>query len=228
MILEDFLQRFGASLPYASGAAVLVAIVAGVLASAVCPCTLPVGIGLATAAGGTESEERRSGLLVALAFFLGIVVNLTLLGALAGRLGAILTESFGRYWTLGMAVFSLTAAMVAFWGPRLKVQRLADLRRPGISGAFVYGFIFSLGTSAAPLLVLLTVSAAHARAEYGLLLAFAFGIGRGLPFLIVGLFAGLMMRFASLSRWRRPLQIVSGCALLTVAVYYVRAFATLL
>ena len=141
-----------------------------------------MGIGLATAAGGTESEERRSGLLVALAFFLGIVVNLTLLGAVAGRLGAILTESFGRYWTLGMAVFSLTAAMVALWGPRLKVQRLADLRRPGISGAFVYGFIFSLGTSAAPLLVLLTVSAAQARAEYGLLLAFAFGIGRGLPF----------------------------------------------
>ena len=228
MILEDFLQRFGASLPHASGAAVLVAIVAGVLASAVCPCTLPVGIGLATAAGGTESEERRSGLLVALAFFLGIVVNLTLLGALAGRLGAILTESFGRYWTLGMAVFSLTAAMVAFWGPRLKVQRLADLQRPGISGAFLYGFIFSLGTSAAPLLVLLTVSAAQARAEYGLLLAFAFGVGRGLPFLIVGLFAGLIMRFASLARWRRPLQIVSGCALLTVAVYYVRAFATLL
>jgi cytochrome c-type biogenesis protein len=204
-----------------------VAIVAGVLASAVCPCTLPVGIGVATAAGGTESQERRSGLLVALAFFLGIVVNLTLLGAVAGRLGAILTESFGRYWALGMAVFSLVAALVAFWGPRVKVQRLADLRRPGISGAFVYGFIFSLGTSA-PLLVLLTVSAAQARAEYGLLLAFAFGVGRGLPFLIVGLFAGLIMRFAALARWRRPLQVVSGCALLTVAVYYVRAFATLL
>lgn len=228
MILEDFLQRFGAWLPHAGGAAVFVAIVAGVLASAVCPCTLPVGIGLATAAGGTESQERRSGLLVALAFFFGIVVNLTLLGAVAGRLGGILTESFGRYWALGMAVFSLAAALVAFWGPRVKVQRLADLRRPGISGAFVYGFIFSLGTSAAPLLVLLTVAAAQARAEYGLLLAFAFGLGRGLPFLIVGLFAGLIMRFASLARWRRPLQIVSGCALLTVAVYYVRAFATLL
>jgi cytochrome c-type biogenesis protein len=166
--------------------------------------------------------------LIALAFFVGIVVNLTLLGAVAGRLGAILTESFGRYWTLGMAAFSLVAALVALWGPRLKVQRLADLRRPGISGAFMYGFIFSLGTSAAPLLVLLTVSAAQARVEYGLLLAFAFGIGRGLPFLIVGLFAGLIMRFASLARWRRPLQIVSGAALLTVAGYYVRAFATLL
>jgi cytochrome c-type biogenesis protein len=47
----------------------------------------------------------------------------------------------------------------------------------------------------------------------------AFGAGRGLPFLIVGLFAGLIVRFASLGRWRRPLQIVSGFALLTVAVY---------
>lgn len=228
MILQNFLDRFGAALPHAGAAALLVAIVAGVLASAVCPCTVPVGIGVATAAGGTETQERRSGMLIALAFFLGIVVNLTVLGVLAGRLGAFLTESFGRYWALAMAGFSLVAAIVAFWGPRLNVQRLADLRRPGISGAFVYGFIFSLGTSAAPLLVLLTVAAAQANAEYGLLLAFAFGVGRGLPFLIVGLFAGLIVRFASLTRWRRPLQIVSGCALLTVAVYYVGAFATLL
>lgn len=228
MILEDFLQKFGPRLPDASLAALVVAIVAGVLASAVCPCTVPVGIGVASAAGGSESQERRSGMLIALAFFFGIVLNLTLLGAVAGRLGAILTESFGRYWALGMAAFSFVAAVAAFWGPRVKVQRLADLRRPGIIGAFVYGFIFSLGTSAAPLLVLLTISAAQARVEYGLLLAFTFGVGRGLPFLLVGLFAGLMMRFASLARWRRPLQILSGCALLTVAAYYVKAFTTLL
>ncbi|ODS53469.1 MAG: thiol:disulfide interchange protein [Acidobacteria bacterium SCN 69-37] len=228
MILDDFLQRFGASLPHASAAALLVTVIAGVLASAVCPCTVPVGIGVATAAGGSEIQERRSGVLMALAFFAGIVINLTILGALAGQLGAFLTESFGRYWALVMAVLSLGAAVVAFIGPRLKVHRLANLRRPGISGAFVYGFIFSLGTSAAPLLVLLTISAAQARAEYGLLLAFVFGVGRGLPFLIVGLFAGLLMRFAALSRWRRPLQVVSGGALLTVAVYYVRAFTTLL
>ena len=227
-MMEDFLRQFGSSLPNAGGAAFLVAVVAGVLASAVCPCTVPVGIGVATAAGGTESQERRSGLLIALAFFAGIVLNLTLLGALAGSLGAFLTESFGRYWALGMAVVSFLAAIVAFWGPRLKVQRLSDLRRPGISGALAYGFIFSLGTSAAPLLFLLTVAAAQGHAKYGLLLALAFGIGRGLPFLLVGVFAGLLMRFASLARWRRPLQIISAVALLTVAGYYVRAFTTLL
>lgn len=150
--MEDFLQRFGASLPDAGLAALVVAAAAGVLASAVCPCTVPVGIGVATAAGGTETQERRAGILIAVAFFVGIVVNLTLLGALAGRLGAFLTESFGRYWAFVMVLLSFVAAIAAFAGPRLKVKRLADLRRPGMSGAFAYGFVFSLGTSAAPLL----------------------------------------------------------------------------
>lgn len=227
-MMEDFLQRFGASLPDAGIGAFLVAIVAGVLASAVCPCTVPVGVGVAGAAGGTEIQDRRGGMFIAVAFFAGIVISLTMLGALAGRLGAFLNESFGRYWAFVMAVLSLAAAVVAFTGPRLKVQRLADLRRPGITGAFAYGFIFSLGTSAAPLLLLLTVAAARARAEYGLLLALAFGVGRGLPFLLAGLFAGLLIRFVALSQWRRPLQIVSGCALLTVALYYTRAVAHLL
>ena len=227
-MMEEFLQRFGAALPNAGASAFLIAVVAGVMASAVCPCTVPVGIGVATAAGGTETQERRTGLLIALAFFLGIVVNLTVLGALAGRVGGVLSESFGRYWAFIMSVLSIAAAGVAFTGPRLRVQRLADLRRPGIGGAFAYGFVFSLGTSAAPLLLLLTVAAAQAHVEYGLILAFAFGVGRGLPFLIVGIFAGLLMRFASLSRWRRPLQVISGCALLVVAVYYARAFTTLL
>lgn len=68
---------------------------------------------------------------------------------------------------------SLVAAGLAFYGPRLRVDKLAALRRPGAIGAFGYGFIFSLGTSAAPLLLLLAVSAAQASFLYGLLLAFA-------------------------------------------------------
>jgi hypothetical protein len=51
-----------------------------------------------------------------------------------------------------MALLSLTAAILAFWGPRLKSYQLAGLRKPGVAGAFLYSFIFSLGTSAAPLL----------------------------------------------------------------------------
>jgi cytochrome c-type biogenesis protein len=162
------------------------------------------------------------------AFFLGIVVNLTLLGAVAGRLGAILTESFGMYWALTMAVLSLAAAIFAFRGPRLQVDRLASLRKPGLVGSFGYGFIFSLGTSAAPLLLLLTVAATQAEPGYGALLAFVFGLGRGLPFLLVGVFAGALIRLTRIGIWRRAIQAVSGFALLFVSVYYARAFIALL
>ena len=103
------------------------------------------------------------------------------------------------YWTLAMALLSLLAAIVAFWGPRLKSDQLATLRKPGLAGAFFYGFIFSLGTSAAPLLLLLTVAASYAGTAYGVVLSLAFGLGRGLPFLLVGVFAGAVTRLARLA-----------------------------
>ena len=88
--------------------------------------------------------------------------------------------------------------------------------------------VFSLGTSVAPLLLLLTVSTAHRSPESGFLLALTFGIGRGLPFLIAGVIASAVARLAHLSRWRRPIQVASGCALLAVSAHYANTFATLL
>ena len=228
MTLEAFLRSFGSSLPEGPFVALGVALLAGIVASAVCPCTLPVGLGMAGVVSASESLSRRSGFLIAAAFFAGIVVNLTLLGALAGRMGAMLTESFGRYWTLAMALLSLVAAIGAFLGPHLKVDQLVALRRPGLAGAFGYGFVFSLGTSAAPLLLLLTVAAAQGKPAYGLVLASAFGLGRGLPFLLVGLFAGAVMRLVRVALWRRVIEVVSGSALLFVSAYYARAFVALL
>lgn len=227
MTLEDFLRQFGFGLSAGPLVALLVALGGGVVASAVCPCTVPMGLGVASVVGASQGRSRRHGLLVAAAFFSGIVVNLTALGVLAGQLGAVLTESFGRYWTLAMAVISLAAAALAVYGPRLGVDELAALRRPGVVGAFGYGFIFSLGTSAAPLLLLLTVSAAQASPLNALVLAFAFGLGRGLPFLVIGLFAGTMVGFTRIGMWRWRIQIVSAGALLLVSVYYARAFLTL-
>jgi cytochrome c-type biogenesis protein len=83
MTLEEYFQQFG------SGFALLalpVALLGGVVAGAVCPCTLPVGLGIAGATGAAETQSRRSGFMIATAFFAGIVVNLTILGGLASRL----------------------------------------------------------------------------------------------------------------------------------------------
>ena len=228
MTLDEFLRHFGSGLDQGFSLLGLgVVFLAGIVASAVCPCTLPVGLGMASVAGASETGLRRSGWKIAAAFFAGIVINLTLLGALAGQLGALATESLGRYWALAMAILSLVAAAVAFWGPGLKVSHLEGWRSLGLTGAFWYGFIFSLGTSVAPLLLLLTISAAQARPIQGLLLAFTFGLGRGLPFLIAGVVGSAITGFTRLGAWRRTIQVVSGCTLLGVTIYYTWVFIAL-
>jgi cytochrome c-type biogenesis protein len=62
---------------------------------------------------------------------------------------------------------------------------------------------------------------------YGLFLALAFGMGRGLPFLLIGVFAGAVVRFTRLGLSRRLVQVLSGLVLLIVSFYYARAFVSL-
>lgn len=202
----------------------MVATGAGVLSTGVCPCTLPMGAGVAAAAGGTEAEERRSGLALVGMFALGVIATTGVLGATAAHAGALLTVSFGRYWALGMAVFTLAAAVIAFAGLRLKAPQLAHLRRPGMAGGFLYGVIFSLGTATAPLLVLLAAAATQAQPFQGALLGGTFGIGRALPFLLIGLSAGLLSRFLQSPGRRKTVQALSGCVLLAASFYFGRVF----
>lgn len=226
MTLEQFLQPL-ADLGPGSLTALGITFLGGILASAVCPCTLPVGLGVASFAGASEAQSRRGGLQIAGAFFAGIVVSLTILGAFAGRLGVLATEAFGRNWALTMAGVSLAAALVAFWWPRMKIDTLTAWRRPGVIGAFGYGLVFSLGTSVAPLLLLLAIAATQGP-EHGLLLAFVFGLGRGLPFLLAGIAGSAITGLTRLGLWSRSIQIASGVALLIVSGYYFEVFVALL
>lgn len=227
MSLEQFVQQFSEALSNGSVISLLIAAIAGIISTGICPCTLPVGLGIAGLVSSNTENKSNKGFMIALAFFSGIVVCLALLGALAGKLGIFLTEEFGQYWALAMALISALAAVLAFYGPRMNVTKLASIRKPGVGGSFVYGLVFSLGTSAAPLLLLLSFAAAKANPLYGFMLALAFGIGRGLPFLIVSAFAGAVTKFAQLTWIRKSIQIVSGLALLFVCYYYVKVFIDL-
>lgn len=228
MTLEQFLQPLSSGLAHSPVAALGITFVGGILASAVCPCTLPMGIGVAGLAGASQVRARYGGLQVSAAFFAGIVISLTALGGAAGRLGALATESFGRNWALGMAILSLLAAALALWWPRIPMDRLTAWRRPGVIGSFAYGVVFSLGTSVAPFLLLLTIAAAVGRPEQAIALAFVFGLGRGLPFLLAGMAGSAATGLTRLGLAGRAIQIGSGVALLVVSVYYANVFVALL
>ena len=153
-------------------------------------------------------------------------------GAAAAAIGRLLTR-WDAAFSLGAAAVALVAGVATLLGPTLR-RRVPDpavRRRGGVIGALIYGVTYSVATittSAGPLVLLLTVAAAMGRPLYGALLSLAYGVGRGLPFLALGLFARSIGAWLErVERARRPVEILSGVALVGLSIYFVRLSVSL-
>jgi len=160
------------------------------------------------------------------------VLSLLALGTAAAFLGRLLSR-WSAVFAVATALFSLVAGLAAIFGPVLR-RYIPDpeiAKRNGIAGAFLYGLCYSVATvttSAGPLLLLLTIAAAIGRPAYGAALSLSYAIGRGVPFLLLGLFAGTVGAWlARIESARRVAEVVSGVALLALAMYFVRLAQTL-
>lgn len=161
-----------------------------------------------------------------------MVLSLLALGIAASYAGRLFARWSAAFAFLA-AVFSLVAGLAALFGPVVR-RRIPDpeiRKRGGIAGAFFYGLLYSIATvttSAGPLLLLLTVAAAIGDPLYGAALSLAYAAGRGMPFLLLGLFAGTVGAWlARIGPARRIAEIVSGAALIWLAVYFVQLANTL-
>ena len=161
------------------------------------------------------------------AFFVGLVLALVVLGTTAAILGRLLSD-WRRGFALGAAALTAVAGFVVLFGPHFRrlVPDPPVLRGSGVAGAFTYGVLFSVATittSAGPLMLLLTIAAAIGQPAYGALLSLGYAVGRGAPFLALAIFSGRVQRWLDrVERIRRPFEIISGLALLAVAAYFVR------
>lgn len=170
--------------------------------------------------------------MLSLAFFCGVVLSLLTLGAAAAYFGRVLAQ-WSAAFAWGAAIFSLMAGMAALFGPWLRryIPNPEIAKRGSIAGAFIYGLSYSVATittAAGPLFLLLTIAAAIGRPAYGALLSLSYAVGRGAPFLLLGLFAGTVGAWlARMDRVRRIAEVVSGVALLALAVYFGRLAQTL-
>jgi cytochrome c-type biogenesis protein len=169
---------------------------------------------------------------LSLAFFVGLVLSVMALGVTAAYLGRLVSR-WSVVFAVCAALFSLLAGLAALFGPALR-SRFSDPeinQRGGLIGAFVYGLSYSVATvttSAGPLLLLLTIAAAVGRPAYGAVLSLSYAIGRGVPFLLLGFFAGTVAAWISrLNRARRITEIISGVVLVVLAAYFLRLAKTL-
>lgn len=198
-------------------AALPVALLAGVV-SFVSPCCLPLvpgylayvgGAAGADAAAGAHGGRRRSVALLGTGLFvLGFAAVFTSYGLLFGALGANLVRHQGvilRVLGVITIVLGLSFAGVLTKVPGLsRTFRMKYQPRVGLAGAPLLGVMFGIGWTPCigpTLAVVLSLATTQGTAGRGAILAFAYSLGIGVPFLLAA--AGIDRVFRSFAFARR-------------------------
>jgi cytochrome c-type biogenesis protein len=161
--------------------------VAGAL-SFISPCTLPI---LPAYFAFTFQSDRTRIALMTLAFFGGLALVFSLLGASTSALGSMLSQNIILLTRVGGAlliVFGLMSILGrGFTGPSFQANRSATF-----GGSFLFGATFGLGLTpcVGPILAGLLTIAAGQSVLRGTAMLFVYALGLGLPLLLVSTFIG--------------------------------------
>ena len=206
--------------------AVLVAALAGLVSFAT-PCVLPLVpgyLGYVTGLSDVALEKRSRGRMVlgTLLFILGFTLVFVLASMFVATAGRALVEHRELLMRIG-GVLVILMAFVFLGAGSQRTFRLPIKPAAGLAGAPVLGAVFGLGwapcmgpTLAAVLTLNLTGDASTTRA---VILAVAYCLGLGLPFLLI---AAAYERWAPVSAWlrrrQRAIQIIGAVLLMAIGV----------
>lgn len=189
--------------------AIPIALAAGIVAF-LSPCVLPLAPGYVSYVTGLTGAELASGtrksrvLLGSVLFVLGFSIVFVSYGALFGGLGSVLLR-YEDIITRVMGVLVIAMGL-AFMGVVPWFQReYRMLKTPtwGLAGAPVLGVLFGLGWTPCigpTLTAVQSLALAEASALRGAILAFAYCLGLGLPFIAFGLLIDRTARATSFIR----------------------------
>jgi len=178
--------------------------------------------------GARQSKSRSQALLLSTVFVLGIAAMFTPLGLAAGLTGSLFGSALSNRWviaTIATVFLALSGSMFGLFEfvlPSKLTNKLATMGGLGYGGAFVLGIVS--GVVAAPCTgpVLTGILLWIGKTQNPLLGAgalFAFSLGLGVPFWLVGTFA---IRLPKSGRWTLAIKSVFGIVLAVVALYFLK------
>ena len=206
------------------------------LVSFLSPCVVPLvpsyltfvtGMSLdELTAGEGRADQRARTMLHATLFVLGFSIVFVSLGAVATALGAAIGRSLVWLERIGGVVIMIFGAQllgVLRLHALLRERRVHVAQKPvGLLGSFVVGVAFGAGWTPCVGPVLATIllyAGTTGSVARGTLLLVAYALGLGLPFLIAAYGLGrFLSRSRVLTHWLRPLELLSGAALVFVGL----------
>lgn len=215
------------ALQNASPLAVALAFVAGILTS-IGPCNvamIPLVIGFV---GGGRTVSRGRAFALSLSFVVGLAITFVGLGLIATLVGGLFggTTRIWYYVVAAVCILIGVQMLVGFQLPKLPgVARLRErIALRGAPGALCLGLVSGLVASqcATPFLaaILTYVMAQQGAFVYGAALLFFYALGRGVPIVLAGTFAGVIRQLQSFARWTQVIERVSAILILGVGFYF--------
>jgi thiol:disulfide interchange protein DsbD len=216
--IQDVIQG---NLPLAFG----ISFVSGFITS-LTPCVYPV-IGITVAVfGASEARSKLHALGLSATFVAGLALMYTSLGVIAGVTGMLFGSLMSNPWVIGAISLLFVVLSLGMFGvyemqlPAALRDRLGRAGGVGHVGALVMGLVSGVVAApcAGPMVsgILLYVGTTRSPVLGGLLL-FAYSVGMGLLFLVVGTFAASLPKSG---KWLDGVKDVLGCILLVVAAYF--------
>jgi cytochrome c-type biogenesis protein len=177
-------------------------------------------------AAARRQPPRRRAVLGTLLFVLGFTAVFASLGVAFGGLGALLarhsaglTQVFGVLTIVLGLLFAGVFDRIPLTG---RILRPSIRPRVGLAGAPMLGVLFGLSWTPCvgpTLTFVLTLSMTSGTAVRGAILTFAYGLGLGIPFLILALaFERGITAFSFARRHARAFSVVGGAMLVAVGV----------
>lgn len=202
------------------GAVALPAALAAGFITGLNPCCLPMYPAAAATCCAVREEPKRRSVTSAIAFMLGLAVATTIMGVAAAAAGRRLS-AVGGWLPYVVALIPIIAGMHFLGMIRIPSPRLPAVQaRAGT--AFLGGLLVSLviAPCGTPLLAsLLSYAAYDGSLLYGGLLLFVYGVGAGLPVLVLGLAAARLAARLDRCGVRLWVDRVTGALLLAMGLY---------
>ncbi|MEV0594306.1 cytochrome c biogenesis CcdA family protein [Nonomuraea cavernae] len=206
--------------------AVPIAVLAGIV-SFLSPCVLPLVPGYLSYVTGMSADPRRGRLVLGTTLFVaGFAVVFVLSGALFGGLGSVMlgnAEIITR--VLGVLTILLGLAFLGVLPGLMRDVRIHRVPSAGLAGAPLLGVVFGLGWTPCigpTLAVVLTLGLNEGSASRGALLAVAYSLGLGLPFVIAALaYSRALRTFQVIRRHSRLITRIGGGMMVAVGVLLV-------
>jgi cytochrome c-type biogenesis protein len=202
-----------------------VAIFAGLISFA-SPCVLPLVPGyLSYAAGMTEVRSRGRVALGSALFVLGFSALFISYGAIFGSLGSKISSNSNSISVI-LGLLTIAMGIVFLFNQRFyRSFKPVWKVRAGLVGAPMLGLLFGVGWTPCigpTLAAVQTLSFQESSALRGAILSFAYCIGLGSPFILVGIFFDKSNRLRKfISRHGNYLTLIGGVFLILIGILQV-------